>query len=333
VLGVPAEAILSDRWPALFGARLADAILAMETGRQVLRALRPRCVYIVDAYDLWGRALVVAARDAGVRSVEVQHGIIQQSHDGYLHLAGEVSPDHSQRSPFSPIPDVIVVHGEAARESLIVNGHFPEESIRITGSPQIEAIRQAKEGRAEARRHLGLDRDALVALYFGAPLHVVSADRDHLRAFLECCRTVPGLTPLLRPHPGEYSPDRYRAAALAAGIAAPVLTQANPFELIVAADIVICHNSTTALDAMVLERPVIHLNMTGAPDLFPFVEEAGALPARSERELCQALASLADSRARLALARRHEPYASHYYARCPNPSVLMLEAGLPAAAP
>ena len=329
VLGIPMAELLSDRLPVLFGTRLADAILAMETCSEALARLRPKCVYIVDAYDLWGRSIVVAARRAGIRSLEVQHGIIQRHHDGYLHLPGEISADHRQQSPFSPIPERVLVHGEISRDALTVDYGFPASSVVITGSPQVERIRAAALDRRAAREKAGLPADRYIALYFGAPFHVYPIDADHLRAFLECCRETPELMGVLRPHPGEYSSERYLAAVAAAGVEAPLRRRENPFELIVAADVVVAHNSTTALDAMVLERPVVHINMSGGPDLFPFVEEAGALPATTQAELSAALRLLRDPARRQEVVRRHLPYANRYYAPRPHPARAMLEEGFP----
>ena len=333
VMGLPTSLLLSDRLPVMFDTRLADAILAIETASAAITTLRPRCVYITDAYDMWGRSLVVAARRAGVTSIEVQHGIIQRSHDGYLHLDGEVAPDRSQRSPYSPLPDLVLVHGEMSRETLLDYDHFPAAAVRITGSPQVEAIRGRRADQVSVRRKLELPLEGLVVLYFGAPFHVYPIDADHLQAVLDCCRKLPEWHPLLRPHPGEYSSDRYLAAVAAAGISAPLMRRADPFELIVASDVVIAHNSTTALDAMVLERPVIHINLSGGPDLFPFVEEAGAWPATTTQELCEALAALRDSAARARLVARHIPYANRYYARRPDPAREMLDAGFPSLVP
>ena len=327
VHGVPAAMLLSDRLPVLFSTRLADSIIAIETCREIISRLMPTCVYIVDAYDLWGRALVVAARDCGVRSIEIQHGIIEQSHDGYLHLEGEVSPNRDQRSPYSPIPDLITVHGDAPRGALITYGRYPSDAVLVTGSPQIEAIRRHYASQDGAREALGFSGQGLYVLFFGAPFHVFPADDDHLRAFLSCCRGMPDLKPLLRPHPAEEKGERYHQTARAFDIDAPVLTRADPFELIVAADVVIAHNSTTALDAMVLQRPVIHINMSGSPDLFSFVDDAGAVPARTEDELRHALIALRDPVRRRELVGRHEPYAAQYYARRDNPARAILLAG------
>jgi len=112
-----------------------------------------------------------------------------------------------------------------------------------------------------------------------------------------------------------------------------VLTQADPFELIVASDVVIAFNSTTALDAMALERAVIHINMSGSPDLFRFVEDGGALRATDPEELRAAIAELSSPDARLRVVRKHAAYISQYYAQCANPAHEMLEIGFPSAVP
>ncbi len=333
VLGISAASLLSDRLPVLFGARLADSILAIETCREAFVRLRPKCVYIVDAYDLWGRALVVAARQQGIRSVEVQHGIIGESHDGYLHLPGEVDPNLDQKTPFSQIPDAVAVHGQAAKDALVVHGHYPPRVIEVTGSPQVEAIRNRNENRQLARASIGLDQTATYALFFSAPYHVFPVDETHLRAFIACCKEIPAIKPILRPHPAEYSQARFVNAAVEAGIDAPVLTVADPFELIVAADIVLSYNSTTALDAMVLGRPVIHINMSGTPDMFPFVEEGHAVPVTTQAELAAALEMLTDPAMRADVARREEPYAGHYYARTFDPPARILAVGLSTLVP
>ena len=328
VLGIPAERLLADRAAAL-RPRLSDAVLAIETARKAIAALHPRSVYVVDAYDLWAQALVVAAREAGVPSVEVQHGIIQPNHSGYLHLDGEIAANRTQRSPYSPTPDTIAVFGEGAKKALVEDGRFPPDAIRVTGSPNVQAARKRQGERSDIRSRFGLAADAFVVLYFGAPHHIFPSDIEHLRAFLAACRSLPAIAPLLRPHPADQGPRRYQAEAAAAGVEAPVLTEADPFELILASDVVIAFNSTTALDAMALERAVIHINMSGSPDLFRFVEDGGALRASSADELRAAIADLSSPDARRLVVRKHVSYATQYYAQCANPAQEMIEIGFP----
>jgi hypothetical protein len=329
VLGVPAAGLLWDR-NVVLASRLADAIVALDTSDRAFEALRPRCLYVVDPYDLWGCALVVAARKAGVPSFEVQHGLIAEHHSGYLHLVGEIASDKAQASPFSPVPDVILVHGESAKESLVGQGHFAPGSVRVTGSPTIEAARQRSRDRPGIRARLGVDDGSVAALFFGTSRHIHPVDDEHLRAFLECCRSIPVIKPLLRPYPGDHeSPTRYRSIAMASGISAPVLVADDPLDLVLAADIVVSYNSTTALEAMALERPVIHVNMSGAPDQVPFVEDGAALGARSGEELCRALLALTDPGENSRQARRNLDYARRYYANCADPARAMLDAGFP----
>ncbi len=110
-----------------------------------------------------------------------------------------------------------------------------------------------------------------------------------------------------------------------------VLTGGDPLELVLAADVVVSYNSTTALDAMALQRPVIHLNMSGSPDLFPFVDEGRAMAAKSAEELKAALLSLREARAREEQAERQEPYANRTFAPCADPALAILRVGFPEA--
>ena len=322
--GVPAAPLLADRH-AVLGARLGHAVLAIETAKVAFEALRPRSLYVVDPYDLWGCALVVAARKSGVPSVEVQHGIIPGAHSGYLHLDGEIAPDQTQASPFSPVPDVIAVHGESAKQSLVENGRFAPEWIRITGSPTIQAARRRSGDRKQIRARLGLDDSSVAALFFGTARYVHPADDAHIRAFLQCCRTITGMKALLRPHPADHeSAGRYRSYAMAAGVDAPILVADDPLDLILAADVVVTYNSTTALDAMALDRPVIDVNLSGSPEQVPFARDGAAIDARSQEDLCRALITLSDRAENASQARRNVAYVQRFYADCADPAGAML---------
>lgn len=330
ILGIEASRLLADRIPVLIGARLPDAVLAIEASRKALARLQPGRLCVVDAYDLWGQALVVAARERKIASIELQHGVILGNHGGYLHLDGEVAPDGDWRAPFAPVPNVVAVWGEAAKQALIEEGRFPAASIAVTGSPTIEAARQQLDARLDIRRGLGLLDGRTTVLFFGVPPHVFPSDEAHVRAFLDACRRLPDIRPVLRPHPIDLTnPQRYRDAATDAGVEAPVLEQANPLDLIIAADVVIAYNSTTALDAMALGRSVIHVNLSGVADLFPFVHEGHAVGVTSRSGLYDALALLMKPEARKVQAERQLDYADRNFARCPDPASAILELGFP----
>ena len=330
VLGIQASRLLADRIPVLLGARLPDVVLAIEAARKALGTLQPERLFVVDAYDLWGRALVVAARERATPVIELQHGVILGNHGGYLHLDGEVAPEGAWHAPFAPVPNVLAVWGEAAKQSLMEDGRFPAASVAVTGSPTMEAARNRVDSRPDIRKAMGLLDERTTVLFFGVPAHLFPVDDAHVRAFLQACRRLPEIRPLLRPHPIDLTnPQRYRNAAADAGVDAPVMQQANPLDLIIAADIVIAYNSTTALDAMALERPLIHVNFSGVADLFPFVQEGHAVGVSGSAALHDALTSLLQSSARKQQSDRQLPYAERNFARCPDPASAILDLASP----
>jgi hypothetical protein len=325
---VPVRRLLGAQIRSLTATRARDSIVALEISRAAVSALRPRTAFVTDGYDMWGRALVVACREAGVRVVEVQHGAIFASHAGYLHLDGEVDPCGSFASPFSPLPNAIAVNGAAAAEALIQAGRYPPDMVRVTGSLTLEQARRRPYAIDAVRARAGAGQNDVLAAYFGVSDAIFPVDRVHLDAFLEACRRA-DLRCLLRPHPGDPSnPARYRAAAARSGAQAPVLNDINPWDLIGAADVVLTHNSTSALDAMAFSRPVIHLNMSGVPDMFPLVSEGRAISVASPGELIGALCELRDPAERARQVELQSRWIKRLFADIPSPSQAILDIGL-----
>lgn len=328
--GVPAAKLLEHRVRCLLRGRLVDAVLAIQTATLAVAALRPRCIAVIDEYDMWGRALVVAGRRAGARVLGVQHGVIDANHFGYLHLEHEVGTGGTERAPFSPLPHITAVYGPSAAETLERVGHYPPDLVRITGSMALEEVRSRASEAESVRRRLGYGRDDVVVLFFGVPDALAPVDALHVRAILSSAASLPVVRLVLRPHPGDGSnPRRYRDGAARAGVPAAVLMDADPWDLIQAADIVITYNSTTALDAMALRRAVIHLNLSGAPDLFPFVTEGLAIGAYAEGDLLEALRTLLAPERRAEQVRRQQPYVDRVFAPMASPSRAILELAQP----
>jgi Capsule polysaccharide biosynthesis protein len=328
IRGVPARLLIGARAENLAATRVRDSILALESAREIIRRLRPRAVFVTDGYDMWGRSLVVACREAGTRVVEVQHGVIHATHAGYLHLPGEVDPGNSIASPFSPLADAICVSGPAVAQTLIESGRFPPSVIRVTGSLTLDPSRSCAATAQAIRERVGVPAGGVLASYFGVPDAFFPADRLHVEAFLRAAAEAQ-VHAVLRPHPGDSgNPARYRAAAASAPGSVAVLDDVSPWDLLAATDVLLTHNSTAGLDAMAFSRPVIHLNMSSAPDLYPYVSEGRAISASTAEQLLAALLKLSDPAERARQVERQKPYIDGLVAPVPSPANAILEVGL-----
>jgi predicted glycosyltransferase len=78
------------------------------------------------------------------------------------------------------------------------------------------------------------------------------------------------------------------------------------FELLYAADIVITHYCTTAIEALMLDKPVIVIDFSGRPISVPYVESGATVGIYKEDALASAIEDIlhnGEARQRLAVAR------------------------------
>jgi hypothetical protein len=285
--------------------QLPWAIRSFEEMAAVLRAVRPQAVCLYAESSGWGRAALAACRAAGVPTVALQHGILYPTYYSYLH-----DPDEGA----CPRPDRTAVFGEAARRFLVERGGYSPDTLVPTGSPKFDALLAAARDR---------DRGALRAslgVTDGAPL-VVLASRFHgIRethravgtAFPALVRAVEalGATCLVKPHPAE-PPDAYEAVIRECGVKGTRLvpTGAGLVELLQAADVLVTVESLSAVEALVLGRPVLILNTP--TNLQALVACGVALGVPADEDPQDALRRLLfDGATRAELTRARETYLS-----------------------
>lgn len=257
---------------------------------RVLDAARPELLIVGN--DRWwiGQTYVHLARARGIPSLCVQDGALGvNAYSSWIEA------------------DFIAVNGRSMVRILEPNGFAPRAVI--TGQPRYDALfaLRGKEHQRRARTMLGLDPDACYVLFAAQPMQ----DAEYARQVLDALAKVSGIRIILRPHPS--TPSAFYVA-LAASYAADLVTvQAAPAinDLLCAADLIVTQHSTVAIEAAILDTPVITANFTGLPDALPYVRLGLSTAARTPAELTDAVARVvkesgtdgsANARARLASA-------------------------------
>lgn len=281
--------------------QLPWAVRSYEETREALATVQPAVLCLYAESSGWGRAALAAAARAGVPSVAIQHGIVYPGYYSYRHDADEGE---------CPRPDRTAVFGEAARRLLVEMGHYDPQSLVVTGSPRFDALLEASRqwDRAALRRRFAVRDDesmVVVASRHQGIRETHESIGSAFPAFVRAVDAVGAVRCLVKPHPAE--PDTaYRRDLEAAGAARtrvlPADTDLN--ELLFACDLLVTVESLSAVEALVLGRPVLVLN---APtNLSAMVEEGAALGVAAGEDPADALrAALFDAgtRDRLAAAR------------------------------
>ena len=237
--------------------QLPWAVRVYEETAEVLARESPAALCLYNESGGLGRAAIAAARAAGVPTVGLQHGILYPRYYSYTYTAEETDalrPDHT------------AVFGETARRQLVEQGHYPASSLVLTGSPRFDDLLEASRSwdRTGARAALGVGE--------GARLIVVASRYKGIRAthqsiatafpaFVRAVESMPDVLALVKPHPAE-SPRGYEEVMTREGARRlRLLTpQTSLLELLHAADLVVTVESLSAMEALVLGRPLIILN-------------------------------------------------------------------------
>jgi UDP-N-acetylglucosamine 2-epimerase len=225
---------------------------------EVLVRTRPGVVCLYAESSGWGRAAVAACRAQGIPTLGIQHGILYPTYYSYRH-----DPDEAD----CPRPDRTAVFGEAARRFLVEAGHYPPESLVVTGSPKFDELLLASRSwdRAAIRERLGVRRDerlVAVASRFRGIRETHQSIGSAFPGLVRVAEALPNVRILVKPHPAE-STDGYARVIreFQAQRVSLLPPQGDLMQLLFAADALVTVESLAAVEALVLGRPVVILNM------------------------------------------------------------------------
>jgi len=270
-----------------------------EMVRGIFEREKPSVVLMMDDVTVLERAAASLAKLVGIPSVAVQYG------------AGPLS----RTQPLMLLTtDLMAVSGEAAKSSLVKHRAIPPERLRVTGQPGFE-YRLSKVKRAGYRdlsETLGLDPNKPIVVFASHALHpgLTAEARDRvLRAIYGAVERLGYVQLVVKLHPSEGTEHHQALVGHYALHTVRIVKHVDLYALLSSCDMLItAWESTTALEAMLLGKPVIMISHSTERETIPYVESGAALPATCEAELCQTIKLIIENgnvRTTMAEARRH----------------------------
>jgi len=185
--------------------------------------------------------------------------------------------------------DKIAVTSEFDRNILIKCG-VNKNKIVVTGRTAHDALVRAKEhfNKDEICNKLSLDPRKKIIVFTTQPLPR-RENEALVHSICEATKQFSDLQFVIKVHPAELSLSMYKRIAKNVGVNALITRDANIYEVLYICDIVITGFSTTALDAMILDKPVITVNLTGLPDPIPYAKKGAAIGVCGEKHLVEAI--------------------------------------------
>jgi hypothetical protein len=190
------------------------------------------------------------------------------------------------------------------------------ESVLITGLPRYDVLSNASEiySRTGFFNAHAIDINSKIILWT-TQCHAVSEEEniENFQAVFRAIKDLQGITLIIKQHPAEgksYTEKirRYIEDYQINYLIAP--KDADTYELLFISDLVVAKASTTVMEAVALNKPVIILNLSGEPDPVEYVQEGVALGIYTKDELISGIKRLLSDDSELASNRAR--YVENY---------------------
>jgi UDP-N-acetylglucosamine 2-epimerase len=242
-------------------------------GFRVLRLEKPAILIVMTDSTVPCRIAVLSARLANVPSLLLLHsGLIGWIYDCPTFVS-----------------DQIAVMGEFAKRVLIADD-VDGSKIVVTGRPSYDALIRAQAGfdRKEICSRLGLVPTKKIVVYTTENLPPRESE-VMTRAVCKALKELQDAQFVIKVHPSELDLSIYRSVTKELGLEVMITREAPIYEILYVCDVMITGFSATALDAMILDKSVITVNLTGLKDPLPFAESGAAIGVYEEGDLEKAV--------------------------------------------
>lgn len=184
--------------------------------------------------------------------------------------------------------------------------HNEAENVLITGLPRYDVLSNASEiySRTEFFNEHKIDPSSKIVLWT-TQCHVVSEEENtaNFQAVFGAIKDLRGITLIIKQHPAEgkiftEKMRRYIEDYQINCLIAP--RDADTYELLFISNLVVAKASTTVMEAVALNKPVIILNLSGEPDTVEYVQEGVALGIYAKADLKEGIKGLLSDDSELA---------------------------------
>jgi hypothetical protein len=265
-----------------------NAVKNIVTARSMFENERPFGIILINEHFWWERSVIISAKSESVPTLAIQHGEIVSNNKNYSYSPGEICGNGRIESPCCPIPDKLAVFGQYYKELITKNNSYPENTIAITGHPEYDKIPFLMSEYPDTQllhKKYRVDNNKKVILWT-TQFHGFSDDENiaAIDCFFRTIRQIPDCVLIIKPHPLDGSRyekilKRYMGRYGIECIITP--KNSDTSEQIWMCDILVTKSSTTALEAIGFDKPLIILNLSGTPDEVNYVVSGVALGVNS----------------------------------------------------
>lgn len=241
---------------------------------ETLKQLKPKALLVDEDVTRFNKALVLSAKSLGIKTGVVMHGL-PGARVGYVPLEADVMYS------WGDLPKNTLVEWGVSESKIYVTGCSKYDRLVRNNTPNSKKIKQL-------RKKAGFETDKPMVLVIpGAfrpnPLELLIEEEctspeeivRGIQYFVRMAREFPSVNILCKFRSG-YPNDLYvEKMRLVEKELPPNMAwhiEGLALDWMEASDMIFNHFSSAALEAVLLSKPVVQMNFSGFPDIYPFID-------------------------------------------------------------
>jgi hypothetical protein len=285
--GIPLWSILREMFWDMFFRVLPEAIRSIEIAKIMVDNEKPISIILPCEYCTnFSYASLIIGQKRRIQTIALQHGIITPHSFEYKFTSNE-KRNRGPNSKLSVLPTKFAVYG-ASTKKVLQRLLYPTARIAVTGSPQYDTLFHFKKllDRNRILKALNVDPDKRIITLTTQP---ILTKEVLMRIVLNAVKGLEDVVLVVKPHPAENKKsyaDFIEKTKIPNAIV--LASDYNTMKALCVCDLVITMFSTTALEAMMLEKPVITINVE-EETASPFAKGGPTMNVSTSKELLQAI--------------------------------------------
>jgi predicted glycosyltransferase len=286
---VPIWNLMKDIFCYFFILRFNRLIQYIEGAKQMIKLEKPSIIVMTDNVAQ-GYYLPLVGKMENVPTLAILHGVFSLQTINFVTAEG--GPTDVVNPFWRPIADRIAVFGDYYKDIFVNYGLYSPDKVVVTGQPKSDYLAQANEifDKNKLCSKLRINPNDKIVVWT-TQTHGLTLDenRKNISCVYNAIKLLENTQLIITLHPDEDQKALlYKENKLIKPIIIPA-KDADTNELLYACDVMITKNSTTAIEAMILNNPVIILNLSNQPDYVPYAESAAAIGVYKEEDLLPAI--------------------------------------------
>lgn len=272
-------------------------------------------IVMIDEYSVPNLALSKVAKNKKIKVFELQHGNIHANHPGYIYpkkLKNKIA-----------LPDYLMTYGEYEKELLTKKSIWNENQVIPLGCPRYDFLATYKLNKNKLKEKLSIPKDKKI-LFWPTQTHdklMSESGENELNSDIvfKSLKKQKDWFLVIKLHPGEdknKSFKFYKSFINKYKLNSCVVLNYNDvdtYDCIGLSDALVLKHTTVGMEAILMNKPVINLELKKSWDISQFKFLKSALVVRQEKDLSLFLNKLLTKEYQKLFKRERDKYVKNHF--------------------